>query len=36
VAAIYGTARYHRLQDLKRKYDPQNLFRMNANITPWP
>jgi FAD/FMN-containing dehydrogenase len=36
VAAIYGAARYNRLQDLKRKYDPQNLFRMNANITPSP
>jgi FAD/FMN-containing dehydrogenase len=34
VAAIYGAARYKRLQDLKRKYDPQNLFRMNANIAP--
>ena len=34
VAAIYGAARYKRLQDLKRKYDPQNLFRMNANIEP--
>ena len=34
VAAIYGAARYKRLQDLKRKYDPQNLFSMNANIAP--
>jgi FAD/FMN-containing dehydrogenase len=34
VAAIYGAARYKRLQDLKRKYDPQNLFRLNANIAP--
>jgi hypothetical protein len=32
--AIYGAARYQRLQDLKRKYDPQNLFRMNVNIAP--
>ena len=34
VAAIYGAARYKRLQDLKRKYDPQNLFRLNVNIAP--
>jgi FAD/FMN-containing dehydrogenase len=34
VAAIYGRARYSRLQELKRKYDPRNLFRMNANIKP--
>jgi len=34
VAAIYGDARYKRLQDLKRKYDPQNLFRTNVNIAP--
>jgi FAD/FMN-containing dehydrogenase len=34
VAAIYGAARYKRLQDLKRKYDSKNLFRMNANIAP--
>jgi len=26
--------RYKRLQDLKGKYDPHNLFRMNANIAP--
>ena len=34
MAAIYGAARYKRLQDLKRKYDSKNLFRMNANIAP--
>ncbi|MGH9387241.1 MAG: FAD-binding oxidoreductase [Vicinamibacterales bacterium] len=34
VAAIYGAARYKRLVDLKKKYDPQNFFRMNANINP--
>jgi FAD/FMN-containing dehydrogenase len=34
VATIYGASRYQRLQGLKRKYDPQNLFRMNANILP--
>jgi len=25
---------YARLQKIKRKYDPYNLFRMNQNITP--
>ncbi len=25
---------YRRLQDVKTKYDPENLFRVNRNITP--
>ena len=33
VRAGYG-ANYERLAQLKTKYDPENLFRMNLNIAP--
>ena len=33
VAASYG-ANYARLQALKRRFDPSNMFRMNLNIEP--
>jgi len=33
VRGTYG-GNYERLQELKKKYDPTNLFRLNANIRP--
>ena len=34
VRQSYGSAKYDRLQSLKRKYDPDNFFRLNQNIAP--
>jgi len=34
VFAAYGAANYQRLVELKNKYDPQNMFRLNQNIPP--
>ena len=34
VRNAFGAQAYTRLQEIKRKYDPANLFRMNQNIQP--
>ncbi|MEU6207003.1 FAD-binding oxidoreductase [Micromonospora musae] len=31
---IYGGERYDRLAQIKRRFDPQNMFRINHNIAP--
>ena len=33
VRAAYGAA-WGRLVELKRKYDPENVFRLNQNVSP--
>jgi len=34
VHAAYPEATWHRLVEIKRRYDPENLFRLNQNIPP--
>ena len=31
---VFGPAKYQRLVDVKRRYDPENLFHVNHNIRP--
>jgi FAD/FMN-containing dehydrogenase len=34
IRTAYGAEKYDRLRELKRKYDPDNFFRINQNIPP--
>ena len=34
VREAYGAEKYNRLRTLKRRYDPENFFRLNQNIAP--
>ena len=32
--SIYGEAKHERLVELKRAWDPDNVFRLNQNVRP--
>jgi FAD/FMN-containing dehydrogenase len=36
IKTAYGEVNWTRLRELKRRYDPTNLFRRNHNIPPAP
>jgi hypothetical protein len=31
---VYGNTKYERLVELKRGWDPENVFRLNQNVQP--
>jgi len=31
---VYGQSKYRRLSEIKSRYDPHNLLRLNQNIKP--
>jgi hypothetical protein len=31
---IFGPTKYERLVEVKRRYDPENVFHINTNISP--
>jgi FAD/FMN-containing dehydrogenase len=34
VSAAYGAGHWDRLREIKRRYDPENVFRLNPNVPP--
>ena len=34
IEAGFGKAKYQKLRELKKQWDPTNLFRINQNIPP--
>lgn len=34
VRQAYGASKHDRLREIKRRYDPDNLFRLNSNVPP--